>query len=122
MAIVGLIIGLVIGALFSSLIIWIVGRLGLGIEISGYGPAFITALVIAALTALVHWIWSLFGYSAPGGFWGAIIALIVSAGILMSAGSFVKGLKVNGFSGALVASVAIAAVSWLISWGVSLLA
>lgn len=121
MAIFGLIIGLLIGAFFSGFIIWIVGRMGLGIEVNGFGTAFIAALVIAVLTALIHWIWTLFGYSPPSGLWGAIIALIVSAGILVSAGSFVKGLKVNGFSGALIASAAIAAVAWLINWGVSFL-
>ena len=39
MTIVGAIIGILIGALFSGLVIWIVGKLGLGLEVSGFGAA-----------------------------------------------------------------------------------
>jgi hypothetical protein len=39
----------------------------------------------------------------------------------MVAGNFVKGLVVKGFVGAVVAALAIAAVGWLVAWGVSLL-
>ena len=41
MTIIGAIIGILVGALFSGLIIWIVGKLGLGLEVSGFGPAYI---------------------------------------------------------------------------------
>ena len=53
MTIVGAIIGILIGALFSGLIIWIVGKLGLGLEVSGFGPAFVAAIVIAGVSWLV---------------------------------------------------------------------
>jgi uncharacterized membrane protein YvlD (DUF360 family) len=39
----------------------------------------------------------------------------------MLAGRFVKGLVVKGFLGAIIAAIAIAAVGWLLAWGVSLL-
>jgi putative membrane protein len=61
------------------------------------------------------------GITIGGGFVGAIVHLVIAAIVLMLAGRFVKGLVVKGFTGALVAALAIAAVGWLIGWGISLL-
>jgi putative membrane protein len=121
MTIVGVIIGILIGALFTGLIIGIVGKLGLGLEVSGFGPAFIAAIVIAILNGLVAWLLGALGITIGAGLVGAILHLIIAAVVLMAAGNFVKGLVVKGFTGALVAAVAIAAVGWLIGWGLSLL-
>jgi len=121
MTIVGLIIGILIGALFTGLIIWVVGKLGLGLEVTGFGPAYIAAIVIAILNGLVAWLLGALGLTIGSGIVGAIIHLIIAAVVLMAAGNFVKGLVVKGFTGALVAAVAIAAVGWLVAWGVSLL-
>jgi len=115
MTIVGAIIGILIGALVAGLIIWIVGKFGLGIEVSGFGPAFIAALVIAVLNTLVAWLFGVLGVTIGTGILGAVINLIVAALVLMVAGNFVKGLVVKGFTGALVASLAIAVVGWLIA-------
>ena len=116
MSILGLILGIVIGALFYGLIIWIVGKLGLGIEVSGFGPAFIAAIVIAILGWLVTWLLGVLGITIGAGLLGAIINLIIAAIVLMIAGRFVKGLVVKGFTGALVAAIAIGVVTWLIHW------
>jgi len=121
MTIVGLIIGILIGALFTGLIIWIVGKLGLGLEVSGFGPAFIAAIVIAILNGLVAWLLGALNLTIGTGIVGAIIHLVIAAVVLMAAGNFVKGLVVKGFTGAVVAALAIAAVGWLITWGLSLL-
>jgi len=121
MSILGLIIGILIGALFTGLIIWIVGKLGLGLEVSGFGPAYVAAIVIALLNGLVSWLLSALGVTIAAGFLGAVIHLVVAAIVLLLAGNIVKGLAVKGFLGALIASVAIAAVGWLVVWGVSLL-
>ena len=121
MNIVGLIIGLLIGALFTGVIIWIVGKLGLGLEVSGFGPAFIAAIVIAVLNALVSWLLGALNITIGAGILGAIIHLVIAAIVLLIAGRFVKGLVVKGFLGAVVAALAIAAVGWLIAWGLSLL-
>jgi putative membrane protein len=121
MSIIGLIIGILIGALFTGLIIWIVGKLGLGLEVSGFGPAFVAAIVIAILNGVVAWLLGVLGITIGSGFVGAIVQLVIAAIVLMLAGRFVKGLVVKGFTGALVAALAIAAVGWLINWGISLL-
>jgi putative membrane protein len=121
MNIVGSIIGLLIGALFAGLIIWIVGKLHLGLEVSGFGPAYIAAIVIGVLNLLVAWILNAVGVSIGTGFLGALINLVIAAIVLLLAGRFVKGLAVKGFLGAIVAAVAIGVVGWLIAWGLSLL-
>jgi uncharacterized membrane protein YvlD (DUF360 family) len=109
-----MILGILIGALFNTLVIWIVGKFGMGIEVDGFRPAFIAAIFIAVLSGVITWLWGLIGFNIPSGLAGAIINLVVAAAILMSAGSHIKGLRVNGFTGALIASIAIAVVSWLI--------
>jgi putative membrane protein len=118
---VGIIIGLLIGALISAVIIWIVGRLGLGMEVDGFGPAFIAALVIAVISWLLTWVLGLLGLTIGSGLLAAIINLVIAAIVLMLAGNFVSGLRVKGFLGAVIAALAIGAVSWLLAWLVGLL-
>ena len=110
----GLIIGFVLGVLLFGLVIWIVGRLNLGMTVEGYVPAVIAAVVIAIVTWLVMWLLGLFGITVGGGWLGAIVSLVISAVVLLISDRFVSGMKVNGFVGALIAAVAIGVVYWLI--------
>ena len=121
MSIVGMIIGVLIGALFSGFIIWIVGKLRLGLEVDGFGPAYIAAIVIAVLNGLVVWLLNVLHITIGGGWLGALINLVIAAVVLMFAGNWVKGLRLKGFVGALVAAVAIAVVAFLVVWVTSLL-
>ena len=114
MNIVGLIISILIGALVSGFIIWIVGKLGLGLEVSGFGAAFIAAIVIAVVSGVIMWLLGLLGIQVGGGWLGAIVSLIIAAVVLLISGSIVPGLKVKGFGGALVAAITIGVVQWLI--------
>lgn len=113
------IIGTLLGALVSGFIIWVVGKLRLGLEVSGFGPAYLAAIVVGLLNAFANWFWSVIGYSPEGGWAGAVTHLVLTAGFFMAAGSWIKGLRVKGFLGALVAAVAVALVGWLIFWGIS---
>ena len=56
MSILGVVIGILIGALFSGLVIWIVGKLGLGLEVDGFGAAYIAAIIIAVVSWLIYWL------------------------------------------------------------------
>jgi len=109
----GMIISFLIGILLYALAIWAVGKLGLGLKVSGFGPAVVAAVVISVLSWLVVWLLGALGLGF-GGFLGAIINLVIAALVLMFAGNMVKGLKVKGFVPALIGAVAIAVVSWLI--------
>jgi len=109
-----MIISILIGILLYALAIWVVGKLGLGLKVSGFGPAFIAAIVISIASYVLIWLLGVLGLSIGGGFLGAIIHLIVAALVLMFAGNMVKGLRVKGLVPAMIGAVAIAVVSWLI--------
>jgi putative membrane protein len=114
MSFLQVILDIIIGALISGLIIWIVGRLNLGISVTGFGPAVIAGIVIAVISSIIAWLLGVLGISIGGGLLGGIIYLIIAAIVLMLAGNMVPGLTVNGFTGALIAAIAIGIVGWLI--------
>ena len=114
-----MIVSILIGILLYALAIWVVGKFGLGLKVSGFGPAFIAAIVIAVASWLIVWLLGALGLGF-GGFLGAVIHLISAALVLMFAGNMVKGLRVKGFVPALIGAVAIAVVSWLIDWVIGL--
>jgi putative membrane protein len=112
----GVILNFVIALLISALVIWIVSKLNLGLTVRGYGAAIIAALVIAVVGGVILWLLGLLGITIGGGLLGAIVLLIVAAVVLMLSDKFVPGMEVKGFSGAIIAAIAIAVVSWIVSW------
>ncbi len=115
MTIIGTIIGVLIGALFSGLIIWLVGKLNLGLEVDGFGPAYIAAIIIAVINLAIMWLLNALNLTIAGGFLGAIIHLLIAAAVLVVSSNFVSGIRTKGYTGALVAALAIAAVGWLVA-------
>lgn len=114
MSILGAIVGILIAAAIGGLIIWIVAKLGLGLEVDGFVPAFIAAIIIAVVAGLINWLLGLLGITIGGGLLGAIIHLVIAAVVLMISGSIVPGMRVKGFAGALIAAIAMGVVGWLI--------
>jgi putative membrane protein len=117
----GYILGILLALVAAAVVIMIVGRLNLGLTVDGFGPAIIAAAVIAIVGGLIYWLLGLLGITIGGGWLGAIINLIIAAVVLLTAGRMLKGLKVNGFVGALVAAIAIGVVTWLINWFLGLI-
>ncbi len=115
MGILATIVGILIAAAISGLVIWIVGKLGLGLEVDGFGPAFIAAIIIAIVAGLINWLLGVLGITIGGGWLGAIIHLVIAAVVLMISGNIVRGMRVKGFAGAIVAALAIGVVAWLIA-------
>jgi putative membrane protein len=107
--------------LVAAVIIWIVGRLELGLSVDSFGSASVAAIVIALVGGLLAWLLSLLGITIGSGLLGAIISLFVSALVLMFSDRFLRGMKVKGFPSALVAALGIGMVGWLINWLLSLL-
>lgn len=107
-----LIVTAIIG-LISGFIIWIVGKLRLGLKVDGFGSAFIAGIVIAVVAMSITLLLSFSGVQDSEGLVGGIVHLIISAIVLMISDKLLPGLKVAGFTGALVASIAIGAVYWL---------
>jgi len=110
----GTILAIIIGGLISGLIIWIVGRLNLGMSVTGFVPAFIAGFVIAIVAGIVNWLLLTLGIGVGAGWLGAIVNLIIAAIVLMISGSIVPGMAVKGFTGAIVAAIAISVVSWFV--------
>jgi putative membrane protein len=118
---VAAILNFVVWLVIAALVIWIVSRLKLGLTVSGFGAAIIAALVIAVVTAVIVWLLGLLGITAGAGILGAIIGLIIAAVVLLLADRFVPGMQVKGFTGAIIAAIAIAVVSWIVLWLLGLL-
>jgi len=111
-AIVGLVIGTLIGAVISGAIIWVVSKLKMGLSVDNFGWAMLAGLFIGVITTLItHFVPNLSGIV------GAVVHLIVSAAVILLAGKAFSGVKVDGFSGALLAAFVMA----LIGFGLALL-
>lgn len=104
-------IGSLIGALIAGLVIWLVAKLNLGLEVDNFGWAVIAGAFIGALTNLILGLMTDFD-----GLGGLLVHLVVSAGVILASGSFLRGLRVNGYVGALVAAVAIALINFGVTW------
>jgi putative membrane protein len=110
---VPLLIATAIIGIISGFIIWIVGKLRLGLEVDGFGVAFLAGIVIAVAAGIITLVLGLAGIEFGEGLVGGIVHLIMSALILLVSSRLLPGLKVKGFAGALVASIAIGSVYWL---------
>jgi putative membrane protein len=117
----GIVLSIIIGILVNALIIWIVSKLNLGLTVKGYTGAIAAAIVIAIVAWVVAWLLGLVGITIGGGILGAILTLIVAAVVLLLSEKFLPGLEVRGFTGAIVAAIAMAVVGWLVFWVLGLL-
>jgi putative membrane protein len=119
----------IIGTILAFALIWAVGavvlmivsRLNLGLSVDGFGSAFIASAVISIVAGLVTWLIGLIGIQVGNpGLIGALVSLVVSAVVLLISGSFVKGMKVNGFGGAIIAAISYGVIAWLLQWVIGL--
>ena len=99
--------------LISALAIWIVSRLGLGLEVSGSGSALAAGIVIAFVAGIITMLLGLAGFMDGGGLISGIVHLFVAAVALLIGGRLLPGLRVAGFTGALLAAVVIGAHYWI---------
>lgn len=115
--ILGSLLAIAIVWLLSALVLYIVGHFHLGLKVDGFGGAIVAALVIAVIGGLITWlIVDLLGIGDGGGLWGALVHLVIAAGVLLISDRFVKGLKVEGVGGAFIGAIAISVVAWVVSW------
>ena len=117
----GYIWSFLVALIVAAVVIFIVGRLNLGLTVSGFGAAIIAALVISIVGTIVFWLIGLLGLTIGGGWLGAIVYLVIAAIVLMISDRFVPGMKVKGFTGAIVAAIAIGVVGWIVTWLLGLL-
>jgi putative membrane protein len=101
----------------------IISRLGLGLAVDGFGAAFIASAVITIVAGIINWLLRTIGISVGNANWlGALISLVVAAVVLLISDRFVKGMKVNGFVGAIIAAISYGVIAWLLQWVIGLFA
>ena len=119
----------IIGTILAFALIWAVGavvlmivsRLNLGLTVGGFGSAFIASAVISIVAAIITWLIGLIGIKVGNpGLIGALVSLVVAAVVLLVSDRFVKGMKVNGFGGAIIAAISYGVIAWLLQWVIGL--
>lgn len=111
----GAILSIIIYLIIAAIVLIVVDRLNLGLSVNGFQNALIAAAVIAIVSWIVGLLLNAIGIRVPGGLLGAVVSIIVAAVILMVSDRFLKGMKVNGFTGAIIAAIAIGVIYWLVS-------
>ncbi len=112
----GAIWSFIVAVVVAAVVLLIVSRLNLGLSVSGFGAAAISAIVIAIVGAVVLWLLGVLGITIGGGWLGALVFLVIAAIVLMVSDKFVPGMQVKGFVGAIVAAIGIGVVYWLLAW------
>jgi putative membrane protein len=119
----------IIGTILAFALIWAVGavvlmivsRLNLGLTVDGFGAAFIASAVISIVAAIITWLIGLIGIKVGNpGLIGALVSLVVAAVVLLISDRFVKGMKVHGFGGAIIAAISYGVIAWLLQWVIGL--
>ena len=117
------ILSLLLAWALGAVVLMIVSRLGAGLSVEGFVPAFIASAVITIVSGIILWLLGLIGITVGGaGWWAALVSLVVAAVVLMVSDRFVKGMKVNGFGGAIIAAIAYGVIVWLAQWVIGLFA
>ena len=120
----GAIITIVTYLIAAAIVIFAVSRLNIGLSVKSFGSAIAAAAVIAIVTGVVAWLLNVIGIRLPSGTGGlipAILSVIFSAVILKISDKFLSGMTVAGWSGAIIAAIAIAVVGAIVTWLLSLL-
>jgi putative membrane protein len=118
---VALLVGGLLAAVVSAFVIWLVGKLGLGMEVDGFGAAFLAALLMAVFTAIINGVLGMLNIEPHRVWLSVLVHVVTSIVALILAGAVVKGLRVKGFLGGFLAVVGMSAVGVLLNWLVQLI-
>ena len=111
-----LVVTSLIGLVVAAVILMIVDRLNLGLSVGGFVNAIIAAIAIAVVAWLLGLVLTALHITLGGGILGFIAWLIASALVLVVAAKVVPNFTTTGFTGAMIAAIAIAVLNWLVSW------
>lgn len=107
----------------GAYVIMVISHSGLGLTVDSWRAALVVAATISILASLAVAFLRLIGPGVNYPNWfGALVALVVAAVVLLVSGRFVKGVKVHGFAGAIVAAISYGVIVWLLEWLIVLLA
>jgi putative membrane protein len=108
-----LLVAVVAIGLITGVVIWLVGKLGLGLEVSNFGSALVAGFVAAFASGIAVVLLSLAGIGDGAGLIGGVVYLVVTAATLLLAGRLLPGLTAKGVAGVLVVAVAMGLLYWL---------
>jgi putative membrane protein len=120
--IIGAAIGIGLGTVVYAILLWIVGKLGLGVTVKGFPSALLAGLLVAIGGAIAAWLGTQLDAPAAEGLTGAVSHLIIATGVLKALGSGLSGIEVRGWGAAFLGALAIAALGWVINFGLAAVA
>ncbi len=97
----------------SALSLLIVSRIVTGIHLDNFGSALIAVVVLGLVNALIKPVLLLLTLPITVLTLG-LFALVINALMLMLAGSFITGFRVEGFGAALIGSILLSVISLLL--------
>lgn len=104
----------IVTVLITAAGLFIISRLNLGLQIDSLTTTLIAALVLGLLNAFVRPVLAFLSLPITILTLG-LFALVLNALMIMLMGALVKGVHVSGFMGALIASIVLSILTWLIS-------
>ena len=99
--------------LVSALALWLVARIVPGIEVRDFGAALIAAIVIALVNAVIGPILRFIAFPLTILTLG-LFRLVINALLLMLAAAITPGFRVRGFLNAVIGSLVLTFLEWLI--------
>ncbi len=104
----------IVTILITAAGLFVISRLNLGLQIDGLTTTLIAALVLGLLNAFVRPVLAFLSLPITVLTLG-LFALVLNALMILLMGALVKGVHVNGFLGAFIASITLSILTWLIS-------
>ncbi|SPE36857.1 conserved membrane hypothetical protein [Candidatus Sulfopaludibacter sp. SbA3] len=108
-----MLIHILVSWLLSALAIWLVAQIVSGIELRGFGDALIAAVVIAVVNAVIGPIIRFFTFPLVFLTFGLFL-VVINAILLMLASMFTPGFKVRGFFPAVIGSIVLTILTWIL--------
>jgi putative membrane protein len=99
--------------LLSALALWLVAQMVSGIELRGFGAAMIATAVIAIVNAIIGPILRFFTFPLVILTLGLFL-IVINAILLKLASMFTPGFKIRGFFSAVIGSVVLTVLTWLL--------
>ena len=112
--ILGTFVGILIATLLNAIVLWIVGKLGIGMIIEKFGTAFVAAFLVAVIGVLLSKLSGSMFAGSNSALISTVLHIVVSAVVLLIVDKILPGMQTKGFLGAIVAAIAMGLVSWLL--------
>lgn len=106
-------VGFLVTLVVTALSLLIISRLSIGVSIEDTGTALIAALVLGLLNATLRPVLGFLAFPLTFITFG-LFAIVLNAIVLYLTAALVGGFKIRGFLSALLASVILGVLNWLI--------